>query len=61
MTPELTEYFENIRHTSKIGGSDDTGIMGELENHIEDKLQELTDAGLSEELAIQTCLGQMGF
>ena len=60
MTTELTEYIDNIRYTSKIGGSDDTGIMGELETHIEDKLQELTDAGLSEEQAIQTCLGQMG-
>ena len=60
MTPELTEYIENIRYTSKLGGSDDTGIMGELETHIEDRLQELTDAGLTEEEALRTCLGQMG-
>lgn len=60
MTPELTDYIENIRYTSKLGGSDDTGIIGELETHIEDKLRDLTDAGLSEEEAIRACLGEMG-
>ena len=60
MTPELSEYIEYIRYTSKMGNSDDTGIMGELETHIEDKLQDLTNAGLSEEEAIKACLGQMG-
>ena len=60
MIPELTEYIENIRYTSKIDGSDDSAIFGELETHIEDRLQELTEAGFSEEEAIRTCLGQMG-
>jgi hypothetical protein len=34
--------------------------MSELEAHIEDRLEELTGSGLSEEEAIKTCLGQMG-
>jgi hypothetical protein len=58
--PELTEYIEKIRYTSKIDGSDDTAIFGELETHIEDRLQELMEAGLNREEAIRTCLGQMG-
>lgn len=60
MTPELTEYLENIRYTSKLHLADEPEIIGELENHIEDTLQELKDSGLSEEEAIKTCLGQMG-
>ena len=60
MTPEISEYIESIRYTSKIGTAYDAEIMGELETHIEDKLQELTDAGLSEEEAVKTCIGQMG-
>jgi hypothetical protein len=60
MTRELAEYIENIRFTSKIGSAEDTEIIGELESHIEDRIQELTDAGLSEEEATRTCLGQMG-
>jgi hypothetical protein len=60
LIPELTEYIENIRYTSKIDGSNDSAIFGELETHIEDRLQELTESGLSKEEAIRTCLGQMG-
>ena len=60
MTPELTQYLESIRCTSKLSSSDEREIISELETHIEDKLQELKDEGLSEEEAIETCLGQLG-
>jgi hypothetical protein len=60
VTSELAEYIENIRYTSKIHPADEAEIIGELENHIEDKLQELTESGLSEEEAIRTCLHQLG-
>ena len=60
MTSELAEYLENIRYTSKLHPPHEAKVIGELENHIEDKLQELTDAGLSEEEAIRTCLHQLG-
>lgn len=60
MTPELTQYLENIKSYSKLDHDDEVEIISELETHIEDKIQELTEAGLSEEEAIQTCLGQMG-
>jgi hypothetical protein len=60
MTTELSHYLENIRYNSKIDDADESEVISELEAHIEDKLQELTESGLSEEEAIKTCLGQMG-
>ena len=60
MTSELAQYLESIRSSAKLGNSDETGVMSELEAHIEDKLQELTESGLTEDEAVRTCLGQMG-
>jgi len=60
MTPQLSQYLDNIRHKAKLEGADESVIISELEAHIEDKLQELTDSGLSPEEAMQTCLGEMG-
>jgi hypothetical protein len=57
---ELTQYLENIRGRAKLGPSEESGVMSELKAHIEDKIQELTEAGLTEEEALETCLGQMG-
>ena len=60
MTPELIQYLENIKHDSKLDHSDETVVISELETHIEEKIQELMESGLTEQEAIQTCLGQMG-
>jgi len=60
MTPELIQYLENIRYNSKLNRADETELISELETHIEDKLRELTESGLSPEEAIKTCLGEMG-
>ena len=60
MTLELIHYLETIRYKSKLDHSDETEVMSELEAHIEDRLQELTESGLTEEEAIKTCLGHMG-
>ena len=60
MTPELIQYLENIRCSSKLEHSDEAEVMSELEAHIEDKLQELKESGLSDEEALEICLGQMG-
>ena len=60
MTSELIQYLANIRYKSKLDDSDETEVMSELEMHIEDELQELMESGLTEEEAIQRCLGQMG-
>ena len=60
MTLDLTQYLESIRYNARLGDSDETGVMSELEAHIEDKLQELTNSGFTKEEAIKTCLNQMG-
>jgi hypothetical protein len=60
MTPELIQYLTRIKDNAKLPDSCEPEVISELEAHIEDKLEELTGAGLSEEQAIQVCLGQMG-
>lgn len=60
MTSELAEYIESIRYTSKLQPANEAEVLGELETHIEDKLRELADSGLSEEEAVKACLHQMG-
>jgi hypothetical protein len=60
MTLDLTQYLESIRSDARLEKTDETVIMSELEAHIEDKLQELTDAGLTREEAVKECLNQMG-
>jgi hypothetical protein len=60
MTPELIQYLTKIKYGAKLADSDEPEMMSELEAHIEDKLEELTGSGLSEEEAVSTCLGEMG-
>jgi hypothetical protein len=60
MTLDLAQYLENIRSDARLESSDENVIMSELKAHIEDKLNELTDAGLPKEEAIKTCLNEMG-
>ncbi len=60
MTSELTQYLETIRQRARLERDTEPGVMSELEAHIADTLDELESAGLSEEEAVRTCLGQMG-
>jgi len=60
VTPEITQYLESIRGRAKLGPTDENGVMNELKAHIEDKVEELTETGMTEEEALKTCLGQMG-
>jgi hypothetical protein len=60
MTLDLTQYLENIRSDARLENADETVIMSELEAHIEDRVQELTNSGMSRKRAIKTCLQQMG-
>jgi hypothetical protein len=60
MTSELTDYLETIRRQAKLEGNAEPEVMSELEAHIADTMDELEHAGLSEEEAVRTCLGQMG-
>lgn len=60
MTPELIQYLETIRYNAKLENSCETEVITELEAHIEDKLQELEESGLTHDEAMRTCMGQMG-
>jgi hypothetical protein len=60
VAPELTQYLESIRGIAKLGPTDENGVLNELKAHIEDRVEELTETGLTEEEALKTCLGQMG-
>jgi hypothetical protein len=60
VTPELIQYLERIRYRSRLGPDEETGVMSELEAHIEDKFQELIASGLTRQEAMKACLGQMG-
>ncbi len=60
MTPELIQYLESIKHSARLEYADETAVLSELETHIEDKIHELTESGLTKEEAIVTCLGEMG-
>jgi len=60
MTTVLNHYLENIRDKLRLDFSEEREVINELETHIEDRLQELKEAGLPEEEAAETCLGLLG-
>lgn len=60
MTLDLTQYLESIKADARLEQSDEAVIMSELEAHIEDKVEEFTDTGMSREEAIKVCLNEMG-
>lgn len=56
----LTKYLDTIRHNLRLDARAEGAIIRELRAHIEDKLADLKEKGLSEEEAIQACLRIMG-
>jgi hypothetical protein len=56
----LTNYLEMVRENLKLDRSTEREVIQELETHIEDELQEMKDAGLSDEEAADACLTLMG-
>ena len=60
MPTVLNQYLENIRHSLRLDTPAEREIVRELETHIEDRLEEMEEAGLSEEEAAETCLGLLG-
>ena len=60
MPTALSHYLEIIRDNLRLDASNKREINDELETHIEDRLRELTESGLSEEEAIEKCLGLLG-
>jgi MFS family permease len=60
MTTALSYYLDSIRDNLRLDPSTEVEVVRELETHIEDKLQELKDTGLSEEEAASTCVRLLG-
>ena len=60
MTTALNHYLEIIRNNLRVDLTEEKEVINELETHIEDKLQELKECGLTEEEAESTCLGLLG-
>jgi hypothetical protein len=56
----LSHYIDSVRENLRLDRSVESEVIHELETHIEDELQELREAGLSEEEAANTCLKLLG-
>jgi len=57
---ELSHYLDSVRDNLRLDLSSEREVTSELETHIEDRLQELRQAGLSEEEAANTCVKLLG-
>jgi len=60
VTTVLSHYLDSVRENLRLDRSSEREVIHELETHIEDELQELKEAGLSEEEAANTCLSLLG-
>ena len=60
MATALSYYLDSIRDNLRLDLSTESEVIDELETHIEDRLQELKEAGLSEEEAANTCVSLLG-
>lgn len=60
MIAALSHYLDSVRDNLRLDFSVEREVMNELESHIEDELQELKEAGLSEEEAVNTCVRLLG-
>ena len=60
MVTILSNYLDTVRANLRLDLADEREVINELETHIEDKLEELTEAGLSEEEAANRCVALLG-
>ena len=60
MTTALSHYLNIVRDNLRLDPQSEREVINELETHIEDELQELKEAGLSEEEAANTCVRLLG-
>jgi len=60
VTTALSHYLNIVRDNLRLDPLSETAVINELETHIEDELQELKEAGLSEEEAANTCVRLLG-
>ncbi len=60
MVTVLDRYLDSIKYNLSLDPSSEREVTSELETHIEDRLQELRQSGLSEEEAANTCVKLLG-
>jgi hypothetical protein len=60
MATVLSHYLDTVRSNLRLGLSDESEVLNELETHIEDRLEELKEAGFSEEEAANRCVLLLG-
>ncbi len=60
MATVLSHYLDTVRANLRLGLSDESEVINELATHMEDRLQELREAGLSEEEAADRCVDLLG-
>lgn len=56
----LSQYLDSVRDNLRLDAVSERNIISELETHIEDEIEEMRGAGLSEEEAANTCLKLLG-
>lgn len=60
MAAGLGQYLDAVRDNLRLDPDDEKEVLSELETHIEDRVDELCDKGLSEEDATSACLKVLG-
>jgi len=60
VTTVVSHYLDSVRDNLRLDLSSEREVINELRTHIEDELQELREAGLSEEEAANTCVKLLG-
>ena len=60
MATVLSHYLDTVRANLRLGLSDESEVINELATHMEDRLQELREVGLSEEEAANRCVDLLG-
>lgn len=60
MTTVLSQYLDSIRDNLRLDLVSEREVITELQTHIEDKLDEMKKAGLSEEEAANHCIALLG-
>ena len=60
MPREVSRYLDDIRYNLRLGQAAESEVIRELQTHIEDRLSEMEEDGLSEEDATNVCLRFLG-
>jgi len=60
MVTLLSDYLNDVRTNLRLDLSEEREVINELEAHVEDRLEELKEIGLSEEEAARRCVALLG-